>query len=123
MPRHWLCFQESAHMLRISDIEFTNSGLKTGYAKYFALSFIFGSELALTFFLSVSNSKFGGLLIRDVDGNVTLDACRVVNATSNDPRYGGGNYVHYKSLDVHTTLTACIKLCIYEQWTASDTPF
>ena len=94
------CFKE-VHKLRISDIEFTSCGLED---TFYALLFIDGSELTLTS-VNVTNSKYGGIFVRNIDGNVTLNACKVVNATSNNSRYGGGNAVLYQSVVVNVSLT------------------
>ncbi len=92
-------------MLRISNIEFIGCGAYAQDHCNFALSFIYGSDLTLNN-VRVSNSKSGGMYIKNVVGKITVSNCKFVNATADDPDNFGGNRVLYTpSVTTYTYLT------------------
>ena len=61
-----------------------------------ALMFVNGANLSLTNVV-VSNAKSAGIFIHNVAGNVTVDSCKVDNASSNTLNVMSGNVVVYDS--------------------------
>lgn len=91
-------------LLTISAIQFTGCGLlyTTNQSQldgltaeiFAALLFVDGSTLTLRK-VFVTDSKSAGIYIYNVANNVTLDACRVTNATSKKQERMGGNVIAY----------------------------
>ena len=94
--------------LEISDIEFTGCGC-TGYVVsnlygllpkiLSALLFINGSSLTLTN-VTVVNAVSAGIYIYNVVDYVTMDSCKVINASSNKIDFMSGTVIAYNN---HTT--------------------
>ena len=94
--------------LEISDIEFTSCGC-TGYVvsnlyglpneTLSALLFINGSSLTLTN-VTVVNAVSAGIYIYNVVDYVTMDSCKVINASSDKIDYMSGTVIAYNN---HTT--------------------
>ena len=94
--------------LEISDIEFTSCGC-TGYVVsnlyglpydiLSALLFINGSSLTLTN-VAVVNAVSAGIYIYNVVDYVTMDSCKVINASSDNPAIMSGSVIAYNN---HTT--------------------
>ena len=94
--------------LEISDIEFTSCGC-TGYVvsnlyglpneTLSALLFINGSNLTLTN-VTVVNAVSAGIYIYNVVDYVTMDSCKVINASSDKNDYMSGTVIAYNN---HTT--------------------
>ena len=78
-------------MLKISGIEFTGCGATwSPNTESAALLFIKGSNLTLTN-ITVSDAKYTGIYISNVAGSVTVDSCKVGNASAH--KSGCGNVV------------------------------
>ena len=94
--------------LEISDIEFTSCGC-TGYVVsnlyglpydiLSALLFINGSSLTLTN-ITVVNAVSAGIYIYNVVDYVTMDSCKVINASSDNHKTMSGTVIAYNN---HTT--------------------
>ena len=94
--------------LEISDIEFTSCGC-TGYVvsnlyglpneTLSALLFIHGSSLTLTN-VTVVNAVSASIFIYNVVDYVTMDSCKVINASSNNYKTMSGTVIAYNN---HTT--------------------
>ena len=94
--------------LEISDIKFTSCGC-TGYVVsnlyglpydiLSALLFINGSSLTLTN-VTVVNAVSAGIYIYNVVDNVTMDSCKVINASSDKIDFMSGTVIAYSN---HTT--------------------
>ena len=67
-----------------------------------ALIFIEGSDLTLVN-VNVSDSKSAGFYVYNVAGEVTIDSCRVVNASSHDLNITSGNVIAYDNSMKSTT--------------------
>ena len=101
-------FLNESH-LEISDIEFTSCGCfynETSSNLYglpnetlSALLFINGSSLTLTN-VTVVNAVSAGIYIYNVVDYVTMDSCKVINASSDNRKYMSGTVIAYNN---HTT--------------------